>query len=233
MTPAAVVFTVHTKRPTFVAMTPATGALALVGAAISIHNGSEMVEMFGLTDPGNDIAPGLAKLYAASKGLSVADTGVPYAGDSNKALLALAADPKTRATGAQYLVDVTTYSWQSLYFSFDWTHFGVMYGAWLKVIDLASGKVIVEGRCHSQKLCKRAGGLMPTNSQLTDNRGEILKKDLPRRRPAVRRGSEEQDSEALRTSLEVLPQPGRPFAAGTAPGRAAGGASLAEGAPWR
>jgi hypothetical protein len=173
VTPGAVVFTVHTKRPTFIAMTPATGALALVGAAISIHNGSEMVEMFGLTDPGNDIAPGLAKLYATSKGLSVADAGVPYDGDSNKALLALAADPKTKATGAQYLVDVTTYSWETLYFPLDWTHFGVMYGAWLKVIDLASGKVIVEGRCFQKP---QKGPEAPTNSQLTDNRGEILKK---------------------------------------------------------
>lgn len=171
--PAAVVFTVHTKRPTFVAMTPATGALALVGAAMSIHNGSEMVDMFGLTDPGNDIAPGLAKLYATSKSLTVADAGVPYAGDSNKALLALAVDPKTRATGAQYLVDVTTYSWESLYFPLDWAHFGVMYGAWLKVIDLTSGKVIVEGRCFQKP---QNGPEAPTNSQLTDNRGEILKK---------------------------------------------------------
>jgi hypothetical protein len=170
---AAVVFTVHTKRPTFIAMTPATGALALVGAAISIHNGSEMVDMFGLTDPGNDIAPGLAKLYAASRGLSVADAGVPYAGDSNKALLALAADPKTKATGAQYLVDVTTYSWETLYFPLDWAHFGVMYGAWLKVIDLATGKVIVDGRCFQKP---QKGPEAPTNSQLTDNRGEILKK---------------------------------------------------------
>jgi hypothetical protein len=165
-----VAIAVRSKKPTFTAQTVATAELGLVGLMIARRDGNDLVEMNDMADPANAIGPDLAKAYAASVGATVVEKPLVLQGDDAKAAL-----PDAKAQGLRYLVDVSTSDWGSRYFSFDWTHYGVSYGATLKVYDVATGKVIVSGRCQEQP---HKSPDSPGGDAMLANRGAILKQML-------------------------------------------------------
>lgn len=132
--------TVRTAPPVFIALTPGKAAFAVVGAFAMIAEGKKIVEANGLEDSGPAMAAGLAGLFAASKQARLSETPVTITDEHTDKILAA-------GNGARYIVDVGVNAWEAMYFSTDWSHYALMYGARLRIFDTATGKIILNGRC--------------------------------------------------------------------------------------
>ena len=124
--------------------TPAKASFALVGAFAAIAAGNTIVAENHIEDPNGDMAREIAIAYAAAHGARVADA--PEA-DDHKWTQAKADKLSAGAAGARYVVDVEQPGMNLLYFPFDWTHFDLMFGARVRIIDTSNNQVVGQARC--------------------------------------------------------------------------------------
>ena len=154
----------HTKPVQLIDTTPGRAAFALVGAAASIAAGAELVEKHGIEDPSGDMAVKIATAYAASKGGSLAEAPVF---DDHKWTRGKASELAARANGASYIVDVEMPGMTLIYFSFDWTHFDLMFGSRVRIVDAKDGSVVGEARCFLKS--EKSPGSLTHSELLADN----------------------------------------------------------------
>lgn len=159
---------VTTSRPgpaAYVPMKAGGSAFALIGALAEIAEGKELAKKYSLRDPAPDIAVEIAKAFAASKGAAVAAPPIVVTEENPAAIIA-------GANGANYVVDVAGGGVTSMYFSFDWTHYGVMYGATLRILDVATGDILMKGRCFIKP---KKSPDSPTNAEMMADDAKVLK----------------------------------------------------------
>jgi len=128
--------------PDFAAQTAANVQFGLLGVATAISNGNDMIQNNNIQDPALDIskelASGLEENYDMK--LVVAD-GL------------FAKSKKVRDIAKTYeeydfVLDVKTLGWRSIYFPNDWNSYRVMYAAHARLIDTSSSRVIAEEVCQ-------------------------------------------------------------------------------------
>lgn len=137
-------FVKHTKPPALIDSTPGKAAFGMIGAAASISAGNDIVGMNDIQDPSGDMTHELAVAYAAAHGGRVADAPLL---DAHKWTRVKGTDVAAEAAGARYVIDVDSPGMTLIYFSFDWTHFDLMFMATARVIDTSDGAVISKAHC--------------------------------------------------------------------------------------
>lgn len=170
-----IAYTERAKVPDFSATKAsnvAAGAIfgAIGGAAMAIkaiNDGNELIKLNQIGDPAEIIAENLTKSLASSQSATPASAPVVVQNEDPAQIAA-------NGAGARYIVDVRTTSWGTLYYSTDWSHYGLLYGAKLRLIDASSSKVVAEGFCFI-KPEKTPGQQAPTYDELTANGAEKLK----------------------------------------------------------
>jgi hypothetical protein len=151
-------------------MTVGNVTFGMVGALAGMSEGRTIAVNNELHDPANAVAVDIAKAFAEQKHAAVSPTSIPLAGNAKVPAEAVAADPK-----AAYIVDVQTYAATAMYFSLDWTHYALMYGARLQIIDAATQKVVVKGRCF---INPKKTPESPGYSKMLEDRAAVLKQML-------------------------------------------------------
>ena len=165
---AVIAYVKHTKPPLLVDSTPATAGFAMVGALAAIAAGHSIVVDNEIQDPSGDMAREIASAYAAAHGARVADGPVL---DGHLWAAAKAESLAEKSTDARYVVDVEPPGMTLIYFTFDWTHFDLIFGTRARIIDTSNNRVISQARCfmrtekspdllgHQQLLADRAAAL--------------------------------------------------------------------------
>ncbi|MFC4161198.1 hypothetical protein [Chitinimonas lacunae] len=161
----------HTVRekPSFVAMTPGSAALGILGAAAMISQGNSIIRENKVADPADSIAADVAKLLSEQHGTRFVTSPISV-NSNNVAQIATAVSGKAR-----FVVDVETLDWSFVYFPTDWSHYRVSYRARARVIDADSKTVIAEGAC--QRMPDQAANA-PTYDELLAAEATLLKKEL-------------------------------------------------------
>jgi hypothetical protein len=161
-----VTYVLRAKKATFAHTTTGNATFAVIGALAAISEGKKIVDSYQVEDPAVGLARDLAASFAASKGGSLAPAPIMIDGEK-------ADDVTPKAAGARYIVDVQTQAWNSIYFPLDWTHYGLIYGAIYKIIDVQDAKVLGKGRCFVKP---KHSADSPTGDQLLNDQAAGLKK---------------------------------------------------------
>ena len=128
-------------QPDFMAMTPAKGALAIIGVAAALADGKSFVLDNGIADPSLAFGEGIRKAMVDKFGaLPVARSGAVVGDDSVGAISRLHAD-------SDYVVDAKTLGWGYGYAVPDVRLYRTRYRARVRLIDIKLGKVIAEDFC--------------------------------------------------------------------------------------
>jgi hypothetical protein len=90
------------------------------------------------------MAHDIAAAYAATQGGRVADAPLL---DDHKWTRAKPGSLASEAGGANYVVDVDPPGMNLIYFSFDWTHFDLLFMSDTRIIDTGSGEIVAHSRC--------------------------------------------------------------------------------------
>ena len=184
----------HTKPPSLIDQTIASAEMGLIGAAVAISAGHDIVNANNIEDPSVDVARQVAAAYAASQGGHVA--GAPISDDQMP--------PKTRiedighfAAGARYVVNVAPVNMEIIYFVTDPLRRDLMVASVGQIVDASTGKVVAKGRCFvkSEKVGDRY-----THDQLLDNQAAALKTLIVRK--------SQECAEKMEASMKLAPPPG-------------------------
>lgn len=131
----------YNELPSFAAQTAVNVQFGALGLASAQSSGNKMIKNNGIEDPALSIAREIAQGLAANYRVKVieADQFVPL----NSKVDALV---KTFAD-YDFILDVKTLGWGSIYFTSDWNNYRVMYSAHARLIDVANKTVLAEGLC--------------------------------------------------------------------------------------
>ncbi len=157
--------------PDFAAYTAGKAAFGVVGAALVIKAGNDVVRENAVDDPALRIGQELVGALAERRGLKVLQTEPTVSkSDDIGALSSSYAD-------ADLILDVKTLNWMFIYFPTDWSHYRVVYSARLRLIDRSRQRVIAEDVCAYKPEyadTKKA----PTREELVANGAAGLKQEL-------------------------------------------------------
>ena len=109
----------------------------MVGAALMISSGNEIVRKNQVEDPANWISDQLASAIAKKHGPAL--IGKKHITSESPSAIA------SECSGADYALDVRTINWSFAYFPVNWGTYRVIYSVKLRLIDCKTGKVIAEG----------------------------------------------------------------------------------------
>jgi hypothetical protein len=147
-------------------MTPGNSAFGLLGALMNSADGDKLVRENQLQDPAPALAQALLKTLASSLGAQPLPE--PVNGDRDSA-----AELAAQGGTARYLLDVKT-QWSMRYFSLDWKHYNVIYGARVRLIDVAARSVVAEMDCERESGKANA----PSYDELMAKQGARLKREM-------------------------------------------------------
>jgi hypothetical protein len=158
-------------KPDFAAYTAGKAGFGMIGAALIIQAGNEIVREHAVEDPAARISQEAAQTLVERYGLQLS-TSEPKVSQSDD----IGALVQTYGE-ADLILDVKTINWMFIYFPTDWSHYRILYSARLRVIDRQQKTVIGEGFCaYKQEYedTKKA----PTRDELLKNDAEGLKREL-------------------------------------------------------
>lgn len=131
----------YNELPDFFAQTPVNVQFGLMGAAAAVANGNAIIRNNGIEDPALLISRQLAGGLEASHNVQVVEAdGYAAVGSSVDQLVGI-------YPAADFILDVRSTNWSSIYFPSDWNNYRVMYFANARLIDVASRQVVMEERC--------------------------------------------------------------------------------------
>ena len=137
----SVVASRYNELPDFAAQTAANVQFGLLGLASAISSGNSMIKNNKIEDPAISIANKIADGLKANQNMKVVQsTDSVSAKASNDDLI------KTYGT-SDYILDVKTTAWSSIYFPTDWDNYRVFYTAQARLIDVKSNQIIIEETC--------------------------------------------------------------------------------------
>lgn len=140
----SVALTRYSELPDFPAQTAANVQFGLLGVAAAISSGNAMIEKNKIVDPAIAISDRLAATIRETHGLERFEVGSPLPLKADVNMLVNAPAYKEH----DYVLDVKTLGWNSIYFTSDWNNYRVLYSAHARIIDVASGEVIAETLCN-------------------------------------------------------------------------------------
>jgi hypothetical protein len=158
-------------KPDFAAYTAGKAGFGLIGAALIISAGNEIIREHAVEDPALRTGQELAVSLAARHGLRLLTADPPVAqSDDVGALL--------QAYGeADLILDIKTINWMFIYFPSDWDNYRILYSARLRVIDRRQKAVLAEGFCVYKPEYADTNQA-PTREALIGNNAEGLKREL-------------------------------------------------------
>jgi hypothetical protein len=156
----------HNPKAGFMQMTAGSAMFAAVGAVAAGVESMALVDKHGLVSPSlrvaEDLTPVLQDRFKASATNPVADLDDKATNEKQIAALA----------GNKGLVlEVRQLGWTSIYFPFDWSHYGIAFSAEARVIDASTGKVVAQAGCTVEAKKENA----PTYDELYANNAAVLK----------------------------------------------------------
>ena len=158
-------------KPDFAAYTAGKAQFGLIGAALIISAGNEIIREHGVEDPAVRIGHELAHTLVLRYSLQLATSDPPVSqSDDVGALLQTYGD-------ADLILDIKTINWMFIYFPSDWDNYRVLYSARLRVIDRQQQTVIAEGFCNYKPEYENTN-TAPTRDELLGNDAEGLKREL-------------------------------------------------------
>lgn len=159
-----VAYVKHTKPPVLIDTTPAKASFALIGAAAMMAAGHDIVVKNDIQDPSGDMARDIATAYAAAHAGRVAETPIS---DDHVWTRPKSGKLVEQAGDARYVVDVDPPGLNLIYFSFDWTHFDLMFSSSVRVIDTSNSQIVAKAGCFINT--KKSPGLLGHSELLADN----------------------------------------------------------------
>jgi hypothetical protein len=152
-------------------MTAGHAMFAMVGAVAAVAQGHDTAVKYDLKDSANLVTPELAKAWADAHGYRVA-AGPIAVDDAHKNLTKAATKDAADLQDARYVVDGAS-GVNAIYFSFDWTHYGLIYNVFVRVVDTSDGKVLAKARCF---LKPNKTPESPTGEKMFADNAAVLKK---------------------------------------------------------
>jgi len=162
--------------PPFAEMTAGKAALgsfgvvgAVAGASAMESEGKKIVEGNVIQDPADQMGRQLASALSAARGAKVSASSASKVKDK---------DPKAIARaypGSDFVLDVRTTLWATVYFPTNWARYRVIYCAQLQLIETRTGRVIAQG-VYGRVPEKTPSS--PTRDELHANNAAILKREL-------------------------------------------------------
>ena len=136
------VYTQVHELPDFTAQTAANVQFGLLGIASAVSNGNKMISENHVKDPAIQITKELTDGLVLNHHVKVAK--------STEALLASTsvAELANQYPEYDYILDVRTLAWGSLYFPTDWNNYRVLYNVHARIIDQKKAAVIAEEVCN-------------------------------------------------------------------------------------
>jgi hypothetical protein len=165
----------HPQPPALADTSAGSAAFALVGSAAAIASGQRIVSEDGIEDPNREMARTLAVAYAVVRGGSVSAAPILDPDESRGASPAKLAE---QAGAAKFVVDVDAPYLNLTYFSFDLTHFDLLFATEARIIDTSNNRVVSKARCFLQA---QKSLDLPTHEQLLANNGAALKDLIARK----------------------------------------------------
>ncbi|PHS19102.1 MAG: hypothetical protein COA86_05385 [Kangiella sp.] len=142
-----VAYTKYIKPPSFVALTAANVQFGLIGHATAVSSGNSMIRNNNIEDPAEHIAKSLANTLSEKHNVKVVLTdktiGKKKKMKKMKNIISLYSD-------YDYILDVRTKSWGSVYYLSDWNNYIVMYDVHARLIEQKSKNVIFEHYCSNK-----------------------------------------------------------------------------------
>jgi hypothetical protein len=130
----------YSELPDFIAQTPVNVQFGLLGVATAISNGNSMIRDNKIEDPALDMAKQLADELAAAQNMTVAHAAAAVeSADLDKVI---AAYPQ-----ADYILDMRTSGWGSIYYVSDFNNYKVAYSVHARLIDRKAKTVLAEKAC--------------------------------------------------------------------------------------
>jgi len=155
----------NSDKPEFAAIT----ADRIRYPEVSIRAGNKIIEENGVEDPAGYISQKLANDFSTKYGVNII----------NRIQVILPEDDVNKISEqykeADYLFDIRTINWSSIYFPLDQKHYRVIYSVKLRFIDTSTKEVIAEGFCS--RLPEKTDDA-PNYDQLFGNKALRLKKEL-------------------------------------------------------
>ena len=138
----SVTITRYSEKPSFMAQTPVNVQFGMLGIATAISNGNAMIEDNEIADPAVDIAEKLAQGLQDNYSMKFSHNDSVYT-DTNEIPALL-----EKHSEYDFILDVRTVNWNSIYFPSDWDSYRVFYTAHARLIDTQSGAVVAEELCQ-------------------------------------------------------------------------------------
>ncbi|MGY5452402.1 hypothetical protein ACVFI8_15895 [Agarivorans sp. MS3-6] len=155
----------------FPAQTAANVQFGLLGLATAISNGNAMIVNNKVEDPALDIARELANGLSNSYRVKVIDD------DSRVVNTPELPNVISLYSEYDYILDLRTLSWSSIYYPSDWDNYRVSYQVHARLIDREKGNVIVEEVCNNMPEYEDTEKA-PSYAEL--EKGDALKRELAR-----------------------------------------------------
>lgn len=171
LTDKTVVYSKYKSLPDFAAQTAVNVQFGLLGVATAISNGNKMILTNDIEDPALEISKQLADGLKVNHNVKVVEETDIFAQTNDLSeLLSL-------YQGYDYILDVKTLGWNSIYYTSDWDSYRVFYTAHARLIDTGSKEVVVEVLCASTPEYEDTNQ-GPSYEELEN--GEGLRKELGR-----------------------------------------------------
>jgi hypothetical protein len=137
----SVVSVKYNQLPDFAAQTAANVQFGLLGLASAISSGNSMIKNNKIEDPAISISKKISDGLIANQSMKI--------NQSNDSVSTKATDEDLIKTygKSDYILDVKTTGWSSIYFPTDWDNYRVMYTAQARLIDVKSRQVVIEETC--------------------------------------------------------------------------------------
>lgn len=159
-----------TKYPTadFTSFTAGKAVFGLLGAAMMVAEGRQIVQDNAIPDPALSISDGLGRKLSSTRSMKIAASGKVVEDDKVEALA-------TSYAGVDYLVDVKTLTWMINYYPNNWNGYRVTYSARVRLIDAAAKRVVAESACST---VQGDDAKPPTKDELLAANAALLKSYL-------------------------------------------------------
>jgi len=131
----------YDEQPDFTAQTAANVQFGLLGLASAIESGNNMIDENNIQDPAITIASRLAEEIQSNYHVTLADQPVVISPDTKPR------DFSTHFSQVDYVIDVKTLGWGSIYYPSDWDNYRVIYQAHARLVETNSGDVVAEVLC--------------------------------------------------------------------------------------
>lgn len=164
-------------RPSLVMMTAGKAAFGLIGVAAGVSAGNALVKQDNIPDPAPLVARDL--LQIAEQQYGVVPASLPPAAVDTRDTAALA----KAANGADLLFDVESLGQGINYFPTNWSHYWLMSGLILRVIDVHTGALVGQAVCRQSS---QHQANPPSKDQLLANGGQVLKSMIAAQSDACR-----------------------------------------------